>query len=52
MELLLAYLHLGSEMFSTAVDEATPEPVHWQTLSPDGLEVTRSARLPRVIFMR
>jgi len=49
---LLAYLHLGSEMFSTAVDEDTPEPIRWQTLSADGREITRSARLPRVIFMR
>lgn len=40
---LLTYLHLGSEMFSTAVDEATPEPVGWQTLSSNELEVIRSA---------
>jgi flagellar motility protein MotE (MotC chaperone) len=49
---LLAYLHLGSEMFSTAVDEDRPEPIHWQTVSADGQEITRGARLPRVIFMR
>jgi len=49
---LVAYLQLGSEAFSIVVDESTPEPVRWQTVSNDGQPVTRSARLPRVIFMR
>jgi flagellar motility protein MotE (MotC chaperone) len=49
---LVAYLQLGSEAFSTVVDEETVEPIAWQALAPDGLEVTRCARLPRVIFMR
>jgi hypothetical protein len=34
------------------VDEDRPEPIHWQTLTIDGQTITRSARLPRVIFMR
>ena len=49
---LVAYLQLGTEAFSTVVDEETSEPIHWQTLTTDGREITRSARLPRVIFMR
>ena len=49
---LVAYLQLGSASFSTAVDEDRPEPIHWQTLATDGQTITRSARLPRVIFMR
>lgn len=49
---LVAYLQLGSESFSTAVDEASIEPIHWRAVAPDGAELTRRARLPRVIFMR
>ena len=49
---LVAYLQLGSEVFSTAVDEHTHETIRWQALAADGQECTRSARLPRVIFMR
>jgi flagellar motility protein MotE (MotC chaperone) len=49
---LVAYLQLGTEAFSTIVDEETSEPIHWQALTSDGQEITRSARLPRVIFMR
>lgn len=49
---LVAYLQLGSEAFSTVVDEDTPEPIRWQAVAPNGLELTRLARLPRVIFMR
>ena len=49
---LVAYLQLGSEAFNTVVDEDTPEPIRWQTVATDGQAITRSARLPRVIFMR
>lgn len=49
---LVAYLQLGSEAFSTVVDEATPEPIRWQSVATDGQTITRRARLPRVIFMR
>jgi hypothetical protein len=49
---LVAYLQLGSETFSTVVDEETPEPIRWLTVAADGQAITRSARLPRVIFMR
>ncbi len=49
---LVAYLQLGSETFITVVDEDTPEPICWWTVAADGQEITRSARLPRIIFMR
>ena len=49
---LVAYLQLGSETFSTVVDESTLEPIHWHRVSADGQAITRSARLPRVIFTR
>jgi len=49
---LVAYLQLGSETFSTVVDEDTPEPIRWQALAKDGQAITRSARLSRVIFIR
>jgi len=49
---LVAYLQLGCEPFSTVVDEDTPEPISWQAVTLDGSELTRSARLPRVIFIR
>jgi len=47
---LVTYLQLGTETFRTVVDEEVPEPIHWQTVATDGLAVTRSAQLPRVIF--
>ena len=49
---LVAYLQLGSEVFSTVVDEDTPETIRWQAADTDSQALTRSARLPRVIFMR
>ena len=49
---LVAYLQLGSETFRTVVDEDTPESIRWQTVARDGQAIIRSARLPRVIFMR
>jgi hypothetical protein len=49
---LVAYLQLGSDAFTTTVDEATTEPIEWQASAADGSFITRKARLPRVIFMR
>ncbi|TQV62000.1 MAG: DUF3375 domain-containing protein [Halothiobacillaceae bacterium] len=49
---LVAYLQLGSETFSTVVDEDTLEPIRWQAVATDGQAITRGARLPRMIFMR
>jgi len=47
---LIAYLQLGSDSFTTEVDEETQETIGWPSLNADGAEVTRSARLPQVIF--
>ena len=49
---LVAYLQLGSDTFSTVVDEDTPETIRWQAVAADEQPIIRSARLPRVIFMR
>ncbi|WP_306476597.1 DUF3375 domain-containing protein [Methyloversatilis sp.] len=49
---LVAYLQLGAETFNAVVDEETPEPIRWQAFSSDGQAINRSARLPRVIFVR
>ncbi|MCX8522237.1 MAG: DUF3375 family protein, partial [Rhodoferax sp.] len=49
---LVAYLQLGSEAFKTVVDEERLEPIQWQASSTHGQPVIRSAKLPRVIFMR
>lgn len=49
---LVAYLQLGSDAFSTVVDEQTPEPVRWQAVDSEGRALVRVASLPRVIFMR
>jgi hypothetical protein len=49
---LVAYLQVGSDTFSAVVDEDTPESIHWQALAASGEPVTRTARLPRVIFLR
>ncbi len=49
---LVVYLQLGSETFTTVVDESTNEPIHWQALAIDGVRFTRRTQLPRIIFTR
>lgn len=49
---LVAYLQLGVDSFKTAVDDNTPEPILWTIVAADGMNLSRCARLPRVIFMR
>jgi hypothetical protein len=49
---LVAYLQLGSETFATVVNEGILEPVGWQVVAKDGGMLTRTARLPRLIFAR
>lgn len=49
---LVAYLQLGSGTFNCLVDEQRLEPISWGATAPDGAELTRRARLPRVIFVR
>lgn len=48
---LVAYLQIGSESFHAVVDEATTDPIDWQSSAGDGAPVRRQARLPRVIFV-
>ncbi len=49
---LVAYLQLGCEDFNTVMDEDISEPIGWQTVTSDGQIINRSAKLPRVIFIR
>ena len=49
---LVAYLQLGSDAFNAVVDENSPEPIEWQAHTASGEPVTRTAHLPRVIFVR
>lgn len=44
---VVAYLHLGSDRFASTTDESIEDTIEW---SLDGVE--RSARLPRVVFVR
>ena len=49
---LVVYLQLGSETFTTVVDESITEPIQWQAVATDGAILIRNAQLPRVIFTR
>ncbi|MGZ4969008.1 MAG: DUF3375 domain-containing protein [Methylobacter sp.] len=49
---LVAYLQLAGDAFKTVVDEDIVDTVVWKRTGTDGLEYTKQARLPRVIFMR
>lgn len=49
---LVTYLQLGSDAFNAVVDEDSPETIQWQARTDDEQSITRTARLPRVIFMR
>ncbi len=49
---LLAYLQLAAETFDSAIDLDNPETVTWLGTGRRGEAVLRSARVPRVIFVR
>lgn len=49
---LVGYLQLGSEVFTTIVDESATERVEWYATTANGRVARRQARLPRVIFVR
>ena len=49
---LVAYLQLSGDTFKTVVDEDVSETIVWSREGPDGREVVKQARLPRVIFVR
>ena len=48
---MVAYLQLGGD-FKTVVDEQAEDVIVWQTKTDDGRELSKRARLPRVIFVR
>jgi len=49
---LVAYLQLASESANSVVDESVLEDVYWQANDSSQVNVTRCARLPRVLFVR
>jgi hypothetical protein len=54
---LMAYLQLahdgsGGADFRAVIDDSVSEPVRWRAQDAQGAEVTRQARLPRVIYVR
>jgi hypothetical protein len=49
---LIAYLQLGTDSFSTVVDEHTEDIIFWQTKDAQAESVQKQARLPRVIFVK
>lgn len=49
---LVAYLQLASEAPNSVVDESTLDAVEWLAQDGSNEPVTRSAQLPRVIFVR
>jgi len=49
---LVAYLQLASESPGSVVDESTEDVVAWVMRDEAGTQMTRRARLPRVIFVR
>ncbi|MCQ8102726.1 DUF3375 domain-containing protein [Methylomonas sp. SURF-2] len=49
---LVAYLQLGGDSFKIAVDEQAEDVIVWRTVSGAGRELSKRARLPRVIFVR
>ena len=49
---LVAYLQLASDSPGSVVDESTHDTVAWRVTDETGEGITRSARLPRVIFLR
>jgi hypothetical protein len=48
---LVSYLHLGSEMFQTVVNEKTEERIDWEIINQAGQVRFKTARLPQVIYL-
>lgn len=49
---IIAYLEVASGAFTITVDESSEEMLIWNAMSGGGVPLCRSARLPRVIFVR
>jgi len=49
---ILAYLEIATISFTVTVDESVEESLTWNASSEDDTLIRKSARLPRVIFVR
>ena len=49
---IIAYLELGHTSFTITVDESAEDVLEWSGMREDGSAIHKSARLPRVIFVR
>jgi hypothetical protein len=49
---LVAYLHLAGDTCKAVVDEDTTDIIVWRGIGANGVEQTKQACLPRVIFVR
>jgi hypothetical protein len=49
---LVAYLQLAGDRFKSVIDEENSELIIWKRSNGDGIEQSKQARLPRVIFIR
>lgn len=49
---LIAYLQLSNGQFNAWISEEENEVIHWQGQHSDGTPYSRSARMPRVIFLK
>lgn len=49
---LVAYLQLGSGAFVSSSDETVTDEIRWSVTADDGAVIHKTARLPRLIFVR
>ena len=49
---VVAYLDLGSGRYNATVDETAEDVLSWRSPDSEGREIHKTARLPRVIFVR
>jgi hypothetical protein len=49
---IIAYLELAHTSFTITVDESAEDVLEWSCITEDGSSIQKSARLPRVIFVR
>ncbi|WP_153111249.1 DUF3375 domain-containing protein [Propionivibrio limicola] len=49
---LVAYLQLGSGAFVSTSDETVTDEIRWSVTADDGAVIHKTARLPRLIFVR
>ncbi len=49
---IVAYLQLAGETFKAVVDENNSEEISWQRINSSGEPITKSATVPRIIFVK